>query len=67
MNLCLKRLSDYHKEQRSIEFIRCSVTVAPIYNTTTIVLTKIAALEATMSDLNTRISINLHLIGANMR
>jgi splicing suppressor protein 51 len=58
MNRDLKYLSNDPKEREFVEYIRCGT------NTTTIQLTLIAALEAIIPDISTRVLINLHIIGA---
>ncbi|KAN0096778.1 hypothetical protein V8E51_015583 [Hyaloscypha variabilis] len=58
MNRDLRCLSNDPKEREFVEYLRCGT------NTTTIQLTLIAALEAIIPNVNTRGSINLHIIGA---
>lgn len=58
MNRDLKYLSNDPKEREFVEYIRCDT------NSTTIQLTLIGALEAIIPNVNTRGSINLHIIGA---
>lgn len=58
MNRDLKYLANNPKEREFVEYMRCST------NTTTIQLTLMAALEATIPNLSTRGSIHLHIIGA---
>jgi len=58
MNRDLKYLSNDPKERELVEYLRCGT------NTTTIQLTLIAAMEVTIPNVNTRGSINLHIIGA---
>jgi splicing suppressor protein 51 len=58
MNRDLRYLSNDAKEREVVEYLRCGT------NTTTIQLTLIAALEAIIPNVNTRGSINLHVIGA---
>jgi splicing suppressor protein 51 len=58
MNHELRYLSNDHKEREFVQYLRCGT------NTTTIQLTLIAALEAIIPNVNTRGSINLHVIGA---
>jgi splicing suppressor protein 51 len=58
INRDLRYLSNDPKEQEFVGYLRCGT------NTTTIQLTLIAALEATIPNVNTRGSINLHVIGA---
>ena len=58
MNRDLRCLSNDPKEREFVQYLRCGT------NTTTIQLTLIAALEAIIPNVNTRGSINLHVIGA---
>jgi splicing suppressor protein 51 len=58
MNRDLRYLLNDPREREFVQYLRCGT------NTTTIQLTLIAALEATIPNLNTRGSINLHVIGA---
>jgi splicing suppressor protein 51 len=54
----LKYLVNDSKEQEFVEYLRYST------NTTTIQFTLIAALETIIPNISTRVSINLHIIGA---
>ena len=54
----LRYLSNDPKEREFVNYLRCGT------NTRTIQLTLIAALEAIIPNVNTRSSINLHIIGA---
>ena len=58
MNRNLKYLANDSKEREFVEYLRYGT------NTTTIQLTLIAALETTTPNVSTRVSINLHIIGA---
>jgi len=58
MNRDLRYLSNDPKEREFVEYLRCGT------NTTTIQLTLLAALEVIIPNVNTRGSINLHVIGA---
>ncbi len=58
MNRDLKYLANDPKERQFVEYVRYGT------NTTTVQLTLIAALEAVISNVSTRESINLHIIGA---
>lgn len=58
MNRDLKYLANDPKEREFVEYLRCGT------NTTTIQVTLIAALEAVITNVSTRGSINLHIIGA---
>jgi mitochondrial splicing suppressor protein 51 len=58
MNRDLRYLSNDPKEREFVEYLRCGT------NTTTIQLTLLAALEVIIPNVNTRGSINLHIIGA---
>jgi splicing suppressor protein 51 len=59
MDRNLKYLANDPKEREFIEYMRCST------NTTTIQLNLLAALETAIPNVNTRGSINLHIIGAD--
>lgn len=58
MNRDLKYLASNPEERKFVEYMRCGT------NTTTIQLTLLAALEASIPNISTRSSINVHIIGA---